>query len=152
MVAALREGYSVRTTLRSLKRADEVRQMMKAGGIDDTAVQGVEFCVADLTSDDGWQEACKDCKYVLHVASPFPAKAPKDPNELIKPAKEGTLRALRAAKAAGTVKRVVVTSSFAAIGRYSSRENPRLNLLMWFPQATDTQIEQNHSQKKTGQT
>jgi nucleoside-diphosphate-sugar epimerase len=119
MVAALREGYSVRTTLRSLKRADEVRQMMKAGGIDDTTVQGIEFCVADLTSDDGWQEACKGCKYVLHVASPFPAKAPKDPNELIKPAKEGTLRALRAAKAAGTVKRVVVTSSFAAIGGLS---------------------------------
>ena len=67
-------------------------------------------------SDDGWAEACEGCNYVLHVASPFPAGDPKNEDDLIVPAREGTLRALRAAKAAGTVKRVVVTSSFAAIG------------------------------------
>jgi len=75
----------------------------------------MQFFEADLLKDDGWTEACAGCTYVLHVASPFPSNVPKDENELIAPAKEGTLRALRAAKAAGTVKRVVVTSSVAAI-------------------------------------
>jgi dihydroflavonol-4-reductase len=70
---------------------------------------------ADLTSDDGWASAVADCAYVLHVASPFPPRQPKNENDLIKPAREGTLRVLRAAAAAG-VRRVVVTSSFAAIG------------------------------------
>jgi dihydroflavonol-4-reductase len=69
---------------------------------------------ADLTSDEGWPEAVGGCDYVLHVASPFPAKQPKDPDELILPAREGTLRVLRASLDAG-VKRVVVTSSVAAI-------------------------------------
>ena len=117
IVAALREGYRVRTTVRSLKRSDDVRKMLQAGGVSEDQAKSVEFHAADLTSDDGWEEACKDCKYVLHVASPFPASVPKNPDELIVPAKAGTLRALKAAKAAGTVKRVVVTSSFAAIGK-----------------------------------
>ena len=90
--------------------------MLEAGGASPEKVQSVEFVAADLSSDDGWQDATEACIYVLHVASPFPAADPKDENELIVPAREGTLRALRAAKAAGTVKRVVVTSSYAAIG------------------------------------
>ena len=69
---------------------------------------------ADLNSDEGWPEAVAGCEYVLHVASPFPPKQPKDPDELIVPAREGTLRVLRAGLDAG-VKRVVVTSSVAAI-------------------------------------
>ena len=69
---------------------------------------------ADLTADEGWAEAVEGCEYVLHVASPFPPKQPKDPDELIVPAREGTLRVLRASLDAG-VKRVVVTSSVAAI-------------------------------------
>jgi nucleoside-diphosphate-sugar epimerase len=69
---------------------------------------------ADLTSDAGWPEAVEGCEYVLHVASPFPPKQPKDPDELIVPARDGTLRILRASLEAG-VKRVVVTSSVAAI-------------------------------------
>ncbi len=116
IVALLREGYRVRTTLRSLKRADDVREMLKVGGIDEEKIKGVEFAVADLMKDDGWNEACSGCTYVLHVASPFPAAIPKDSDELIVPAREGTLRALRAAKQAGSVKRVVITGSFAAIG------------------------------------
>ena len=90
--------------------------MLKVGGASDENINGVEFCAADLMSDDGWTEACQDCTYVLHVASPFPAAPPKDENVLVGPAREGTLRALRAAKEAGTVKRVVVCSSFAAVG------------------------------------
>ena len=69
---------------------------------------------ADLLSDDGWEQAVEGCDYVLHVASPFPPSHPKDPDELIVPAREGTLRVLRAALDAG-VKRVVVTSSIAAV-------------------------------------
>jgi dihydroflavonol-4-reductase len=92
--------------------------MLKYGGADEAAIREVQFSVADLTKDDGFDEACRDCKYVLHVASPFPSKVPKDPNELIRPARDGTLRVLKAAKAAGTVKRVVVTSSLAAICKY----------------------------------
>ncbi|HTA15100.1 MAG TPA: NAD-dependent epimerase/dehydratase family protein, partial [Solirubrobacteraceae bacterium] len=76
---------------------------------------------ADLTSDDGWAEAVGGCEYVLHVASPFPPAQPKDPDELIVPAREGTLRVLRASLDAG-VERVVVTSSIAAVtgGEHSS--------------------------------
>jgi dihydroflavonol-4-reductase len=69
---------------------------------------------ADLMRDDGWPEAVEGCDYVLHVASPFPPKQPKDPDELIQPAREGTLRVLRAGLDAA-VKRIVVTSSIAAI-------------------------------------
>ncbi len=112
LVAALREGFRVRTTVRSLTRADEVRAMVTTGGQDGGAV---EFLAADLTSDDGWPEAVAGVEYVLHVASPFPVGVPKDPDELIVPARDGALRVLRAAAAAG-VKRVVQTSSFAAIG------------------------------------
>ena len=116
IVTLLQAGYRVRTTVRSLKRADEVRSMVQAGGITEEQAKGIEFCEADLANDKGWPEACKECSYVLHVASPFPAAAPKHEDELIIPAKEGTLRALKAAKAAGTVKRVVVTGSMAAVG------------------------------------
>ncbi|KAK0333252.1 hypothetical protein LTR57_025267 [Friedmanniomyces endolithicus] len=97
-------------------RADEVRRVLRVGGVSEEQANGVSFCAADLEKDEGWPEACQDCTYVLHVASPFPLSAPKHEDDLIIPAREGTLRALRAAKTAGTVKRVVVTSSFAAIG------------------------------------
>ncbi|KAK4547884.1 hypothetical protein LTR36_010603 [Oleoguttula mirabilis] len=116
IVLLLERGYRVRTTVRSLSRADDVREMLRVGGVTEDQVNSVEFAAAELMSDEGWGAACKDCDFVLHVASPFPALAPKNEDELIVPAREGTLRALRAAKAAGTVKRVVVTSSFAAIG------------------------------------
>jgi nucleoside-diphosphate-sugar epimerase len=101
------DGHSVRTTVRSLDREGEVRAMVGDGPL--------EFAVADLNSDDGWADAVAGCDYVLHVASPFPLGQPKHEDELIVPAREGALRVLRAARDAG-VKRVVQTSSFAAIG------------------------------------
>jgi nucleoside-diphosphate-sugar epimerase len=107
-------GFRVRTTVRSLKREGDVRAMLKAGGSTPDA-QALSFAAADLMSDAGWPEAVAGCDFVLHVASPFPLGVPKDENELIVPAREGALRALRAARDAG-VKRVVLTSSFAAIG------------------------------------
>ncbi len=106
-------GYRVRTTVRSLDREPDVRAMLKIGGAEPG--DALSFARADLLSDDGWSEAVAGCEYVLHVASPFPVMMPRDENELIRPAREGALRALRAARDGG-VKRVVLTSSFAAIG------------------------------------
>ncbi|MCC6269887.1 MAG: aldehyde reductase [Microbacteriaceae bacterium] len=117
ILALLREGYRVRTTVRSLDRVDDVRAMLTEGGakLSGTPGEALGFRVADLTSDAGWVHAVAGCEYVLHVASPFPGREPKDENELIGPARDGTLRVLTAARDAG-VKRVVLTSSFAAIG------------------------------------
>jgi len=109
----LNAGHSVRTTVRDLKRESEVRAMLKQGGTD--AGDRLSFFAAELQNDAGWAVAVDNCDYVLHVASPFPANVPKHEDELIVPACEGALRVLRAARDAG-VKRVVLTSSFAAIG------------------------------------
>ena len=109
----LDRGYRVRTTVRSMDRESSVRAMLKSAASD--PAERLTFTAADLLSDQGWPEAAAGCDYVLHVASPFPLKVPKDENELIVPAREGALRLLRAARDA-KVKRVVLTSSFAAIG------------------------------------
>ncbi|WP_285115708.1 aldehyde reductase [Leifsonia sp. fls2-241-R2A-40a] len=114
VLALLQAGYRVRTTIRTPARAADVRAQLAAGGIDDPGDR-LEFAIADLTSDDGWVDAAAGCRFVLHVASPFPTTQPKDPDELIVPARDGALRVLRAARDAG-VERVVLTSSFAAIG------------------------------------
>ncbi|MGA2479885.1 MAG: NAD-dependent epimerase/dehydratase family protein, partial [Spirochaetia bacterium] len=109
----LGDGYRVRTTVRSLAREADVRSMLKAGGVEPGGA--LSFAAADLTSDAGWPQAVAGCQFVLHVASPFPPGAPKHEDDLIVPAREGALRVLQAARDAG-VKRVVMTSSFAAIG------------------------------------
>ena len=109
----LAAGYRVRNTVRSLAREPEVRATLKAAGAD--AGDRLAFFAADLTADAGWAEATAGCDYVLHVASPFPVNVPRHEDELIVPAREGALRLLRAARGA-SVKRVVLTSSFAAIG------------------------------------
>jgi len=106
-------GYRVRTTVRALEREPDVRAMLRTGGAEPGGA--LSFVAADLLSDTGWPEALSGCDFALHVASPFPASAPKHEDELIVPAREGALRVLRAARAAG-VKRVVLTSSFAALG------------------------------------
>jgi nucleoside-diphosphate-sugar epimerase len=110
----LEAGYRVRTTVRSLKREADVRAMLQSGGAAEPGNR-LAFFVADLEDDAGWPEAVAGCDYVLHVASPLPPSTPKHENELIIPAREGTLRVLRAASDAG-VRRVVLTSSFSAIG------------------------------------
>ncbi len=118
----LNNGYRVRTTLRSPTRKNEVIEMLKTGGVE--SVENLSFIEADLSKDDNWDEAVKNCDYVLHVASPISLTTPKDENEMIVPAVEGTLRILTASKNAG-VKRVVVTSSFAAVG-YSHKDANKL--------------------------
>jgi nucleoside-diphosphate-sugar epimerase len=110
-------GYRVRTTVRSLTREQDVRAMLKAAGSEPGSA--LSLAAADLTSDAGWADAAAGCAFVLHVASPFPPNSPRHEDELIVPAREGALRVLKAARDAG-VKRVVMTSSFAAIG-YGTR-------------------------------
>lgn len=122
LLALLAAGHRVRTTVRSLAREPEVRATLAAAGAD--AGDRLTFFAADLEQDAGWAEAVAGCDYVHHVASPFPPAQPEDEQELIRPAREGTLRVLRAARDAG-VKRVVVTSSFAAIGYgHGQRDTP----------------------------
>jgi dihydroflavonol-4-reductase len=117
----LNDGWCVRTTVRSSAKTKAVRASI--GNIARKASE-IEFVEADLTSDAGWDRAAIGAKYVLHVASPVPVTDPKNDDELIRPARDGTLRALKAARDAG-VKRVVMTSSISAIiyGR-GVREKP----------------------------
>ncbi len=102
------EGWMVHTTVRSQDREAAVRKLL---AVDN---RRLKFFAADLMADAGWAEAMTGCSHVAHVASPLPTGVPKDANDLIVPARDGALRALRAAKAAG-VKRFVMTSSVAAI-------------------------------------
>jgi nucleoside-diphosphate-sugar epimerase len=107
----LAHGYAVRGTVRDTTTADVVHLeaiARRTGG-------ALEFVPARLDRDDGWAEAVDGCDRVLHVASPFPPANPVDADELIRPAVDGTLRVLRAAAASGTVRRVALTSSIAAI-------------------------------------
>lgn len=104
----IENGWTVHTTVRSLKRESEVRGWL---AVDEAKLR---FFAADLEHDDGWADAMAGCTHVAHVASPFPMGVPKHADELIVPAREGALRALRFAKAAG-VRRFVLTSSMAAI-------------------------------------
>ena len=109
---ALLAGHQVRTTLRNVGRLDEVKGLVARAGADGAGLTAV---AADLNADAGWAEAAAGCEYVLHVASPFPTAPPKDENEVVRPARDGALRVLRAARDAGA-RRVVLTSSFAAVG------------------------------------
>ncbi|KAL7805223.1 hypothetical protein V8C44DRAFT_341200 [Trichoderma aethiopicum] len=118
----LQDGHTVRATLRSLSKEQHVRSALQKAGAAN--LDRLSFHVADLTEDKGWAEAIEGCSFVHHVASPFPGHAVTDENELIGPAREGTLRVLRAARDAH-VKRVIFTSSFAAIGYgYKDRQEP----------------------------
>jgi nucleoside-diphosphate-sugar epimerase len=115
-------GHAVRTTVRSRSREDTVREMLAVGGGDPGSQ--LSLVEADLEQDRGWAQAVAGCDFVLHVASPFPASVPRDEDDLIRPAREGTLRVLRAARDAG-VRRVVLTSSFAAVGYgHEPRDEP----------------------------
>ena len=110
----LQAGHRVTGSLRSAKRADEVRATLTANGLDAAALARLDFVSLDLTSDAGWPDAMQGKSAVVHTASPFPLAQPKDENDLIRPAVDGTLRVLRAAQAAG-VTRVVLTSSLEAV-------------------------------------
>jgi nucleoside-diphosphate-sugar epimerase len=108
----LHAGHAVRTTVRSLTREQSVRGMLRDAGAE--SGERLVFFTADLERDDGWAGAVAGCDYVIHVASPIPAAAPKNEDELIVPARDGVLRVLKAARDA-KVKRVVLTSSCGAV-------------------------------------
>ena len=114
----LDRGYKVRTTIRSESRKQEVMEAMKKHSSN---CENLEFFIADLLNDDGWKEAVEGSKYVLHVASPFFLGEPENEDVFIKPAVEGTLRVLTAC-ADADVQKVVLTSSFAAVGYGHPRE------------------------------
>jgi nucleoside-diphosphate-sugar epimerase len=118
VLQALAAGHSVRATLRNPARGEEVRSQLERAGA--TGLDRLSFASADLEREAGWPEAVAGCDFVLHVASPFPLAPPKHEDDLIRPARDGALRVLKAARAAG-VKRVVLTSSFAAVG-YGRKE------------------------------
>lgn len=134
LVQLLAAGHMVRTTVRDRRREPEVRALLKEGGAEPG--ERLQLFAADLTKDAGWKEAAAGCDYVLHVASPFPAKVPKHEDDLIVPAREGALRVLRASRDAG-VKRVVLTSSFAAIGYGQAEQDGPFDERNW----TDPKVE-----------
>lgn len=125
LLQLLAGGHDACATVRDLARGDELRAMLRQGGAGDAA-DTVTLFRADLTADEGWADAMAGCDYVLHVASPYPATIPKNENELIVPALEGTLRVMHAARDVG-VKRVVLTSSFAAVGYGAKTEAEKLS-------------------------
>src|SRR3954464_9145095 len=119
----LKRAHPVRTTVRNVAREPAVRATLERAGVD--AGERLTLVAADLGSGGGWPEAVAGCRGVLHVASPFPTEQPKDPDELIVPARDGALRVIEASLAAG-VERIVMTSSVAAVrhGRPASPDKP----------------------------
>ena len=107
----LRRGYAVRGTLRSLGKADHVRAAVVRAGADPARLT---FVTADLLKDEGWDAAVSGASYVIHMASPFPVQQPDNPDDVVAPAREGTLRVMLAAHREG-VKRIVLTSSTVAV-------------------------------------
>ncbi|HYQ69914.1 aldehyde reductase [Actinophytocola sp.] len=116
----LRHGYAVRGTVRDVARREKVAHLTalaaELGG-------RLDFVAARLDTDEGWADAVAGCTYVLHVASPNPPAVPRDEDELVRPAVDGTLRVLRAAAASDTVRRVVLTSSASAVA--AGRPEPK---------------------------
>ena len=108
IVQLLNEGYNVRTTVRNVNKKDHLISMLKKAGATNT--DQLSFVEADLTKDDGWTDATKDCQYVMHVASPMPSQHDAgDGDAIIRPAVDGTLRVLKAAK---VCVRVLITSHY----------------------------------------
>ncbi len=128
----LNNGYEVRGSIRDLKRAESLRQMLSQ---HTEHVDKLEFVAASLTDAACWDAAVAGCDGVIHVASPVPIEQPKDPQELIVPAREGALNVLKAAQRAG-IKRVVLTSSVAAVS-YNEKQDSA-------PQTADDWTDVNH--------
>lgn len=134
LLQLLAQGHTVRTTVRNPGREKDVRAQVAVGGGDPEAP--LQFFAADLEQDTGWDDAVRGCEYVLHVASPFPRTIPNNEEEVVRPAREGALRVLRAAARAG-VKRVVLTSSFAAVGYGHPRASQPFDETSWTDPAGD---------------
>lgn len=116
--AFLSAGYDVRGSVRTMTKSDEVRMALASESAD-----RLSFTELDLMNDDGWPEALEGVDLMVHMASPFPLGAPKTESDLIRPAVDGTRRALEAAHHAG-VRRVILTSSVVAISGSTPRNDP----------------------------
>lgn len=112
----LSRNYLVRGTVRSKKDPKKLAFVEKLPN-----KEKLEIVEADLSKDEGWAEATKDCKYVIHVASPFPMLSPKNENDIILPAVQGTMRVIKAAKL-NNVQKIIITSSVAAIDTYNKAD------------------------------
>lgn len=128
VVQLLEAGHTVRGTVRSASRMDDVRAMVLGAGVD--VGDRLELAVADLTSDAGWSAAVASCDYVLHVASPLSSTPSAKEADVIAPAVDGTLRVLRAARDAG-VRRVVITSSCGAVYYGHPLQDPPFDETSW---------------------
>jgi nucleoside-diphosphate-sugar epimerase len=122
----LQLGYDVRATVRNEVHKKNVIETLSKH-LDTSQL---EFALADLSRDEGWKEAVQGCNYVLHIASPYLAENPKNENEMIIPARDGTLRVLKAAQREG-VKRVVMLSSIVAISSGHEGENRAFDEKDW---------------------
>ena len=126
MLHLLKSGYQVRATVRTEAREQKTRATLS----DHIHTGTFEFVYADLTIDDGWQDAARDCDFVIHTAAPYPIENPKDASELIHTIRDGTLRVLRAAHAEG-IPRVVLLSSSGAINDGHQGENRTFDESDW---------------------
>lgn len=118
IVELLKNGYGVRGSLRDMSRDNEVAEAVK----QKVSNINLSFCNLDLMNDEGWDNAAKDCDYILHLASPFVLKAPNDENELISPAEQGTLRVMKTAKK-NSIKKIVLISSMATVAYSDKNKN-----------------------------
>ncbi|WP_371600154.1 NAD-dependent epimerase/dehydratase family protein [Streptomyces sp. NBC_00564] len=120
VVRLLREGHRIRAAVRGPAQEAQVLEALRQAGVDRSDL--LEFAVADLSADDGWAQAMDGIAHVLHHASPFPPTPPETEDEVILPARDGALRVIAAARDAG-IPRVVMTSSFAAVGYTLTPDN-----------------------------
>ncbi len=124
-------GHNVVGSVRNMTRADEVRAAVMPHLPEDIDLEfALDFKVLDLTSDHGWQDALSGCTSLIHTASPFPLTSPRNEDDLIRPAVDGTVRALSAADAAG-IKRVVLTSSAVAVMQANPPQNRTFDETDW---------------------
>ena len=118
-IELLNQGYEVLGTVRNKILIEQTKETIsKYAPIDN-----LSFVELDLVKDDGWNEAAQGCKYIFHIASPFPIKVSKNRESLLPPAVDGTLRVLNAGINAG-VEQIIKTSSIVAMFRKPNRSNP----------------------------
>ena len=107
----LARGYDVRGTVRDKAKGQKIVEALASHGSD---VSKLELVEANLGSDAGWEEAVKDCRYIQHIASPFPLEAPSDREALVPEARAGAMRIIEHGLGAGA-ERIVMTSSMVSM-------------------------------------
>ncbi len=125
IIDLLKNGYNVKASLRNLNKTDLVKEMLRKGGISSEELlnENLSFVTAELSDEKSWEKAAEGCQYVIHTASPTPNTDAKTNDDFVKPAVDGVLFVLKAAKKAG-IKRVVLTSAFGAVGMGTHKTTP----------------------------